>query len=329
MTAEDCGLARRMWHHLEPVHAVFWYAPEVFAEAASLGYDVQTRWPSYFAWRLAPLGAVGQQLATSVCYSFSPRTVAAHVPAAWAVAAPPEILAARERAVDRMYRALFGDLIESPGLAEAAELAREAALAAGTAGRPLAAANADLPWPGEPHLVLWHAINVLREHRGDGHVAALQLAGLDPCEALVSFAAIGAAPEDVFASRGWTEAEWSAARDRLASRGWIDAAGKATERRRDGRDEIEWRTDRLADTPWQALGPARAQRLTDLTGPLLGAAFESGLLPLQSTLGIANVPAPAPAPETADSAAPRGPRHPGTATNNPISRNSSKAHRTP
>jgi hypothetical protein len=85
-------------------------------------------------------------------------------------------------------------------------------------------------------------------------------------------------------------AEWSAARDRLASRGWIDAAGKATER---GRDEIEWRTDRLADAPRQALGSARAQRLTDLTGPLLGAAFESGLLPLQSTLGIANVPAPA------------------------------------
>jgi hypothetical protein len=112
----------------------------------------------------------------------------------------------------------------------------------------------------------------------------------------VSFAAIGAAPQEVFASRGWTEAEWSAARDRLASRGWIDAAGNATERGRDGRDGIEWRTDRLADAPWQALGPARVQRLTDLTGPLLGTAFESGLLPLQSTLGIANVPAPAPRP---------------------------------
>ncbi|HEV3294230.1 MAG TPA: hypothetical protein VG123_35045 [Streptosporangiaceae bacterium] len=296
MTAQDYGLARRMWHQLEPVHAVFWYAPQVFAEAASLGYEVQTRWPSYFAWRLAPLGAVGPRLAASACYSFSPGMVAAHVPAAWAVAAPPQILAARERAVDRMYRALPGDLIDSPGLAEAAELAREAALAAGTAGRPLAAANADLPWPGEPHLVLWHAINILREQRGDGHIAALQVAGLDPCEALVSFAAIGAAPEEVFASRGWTAAEWTAACDRLASRGWIDAAGQATERGRDGRDEIEWRTDRLADTPWRALGPRRAQRLAELTAPLLGTAFESGLLPLQSTLGIAAVPAPAPRP---------------------------------
>src|SRR5215467_15218178 len=296
MTTQDYGLARQMWHQLEPVHAVFWYAPQVFAEAASLGYGVETRWPSYFAWRLAPLGAVGPRLAASACYSFSPAMVAAHVPATWAVASPAQILAARERAVDEMYRALLGDLIGSPGLAEAAELAREAASAAGTAGRPLAAANADLPWPGEPHLVLWHAINVLREHRGDGHIAALQGAGLDPCEALVSFAAIGAAPQEVFASRGWTQAEWSAARDRLASRGWIDAAGKATERGQQGRDEIEWRTDRLADAPWRALGPGRAQRLAELTGPLLGAAFESGLLPLQSTLGIAAVPAPAPHP---------------------------------
>jgi hypothetical protein len=176
MTAEDYGLARRMRHQLEPVHAAFWYAPEVFEEAARLGYDVQTRW------------------------------------------------------------------------------------------------------------------------RGDGHIAALQVAGLDPCEALVSFAAIGAAPAEVFASRGWSAAEWSAARDRLAARGWVDAEGVATERGRKGRDEIEWRTDRLADAPWRALGADHAQRLAELTGPLLGAAFESGLLPLQSTLGIAAVPAPVPHP---------------------------------
>ena len=66
----------------------------------------------------------------------------------------------------------------------------------------------------------------------------------------MSFAAIGAAPADVFASRGWSGAEWSAARDRLAARGWVDAEGKATERGRESRDEIEWRTDRLADAPW-------------------------------------------------------------------------------
>jgi hypothetical protein len=266
--------------------------------------------------------------------------VAAHVPAAWAVASPPQILAARERAVDRMYRALLGDLIDSPSLAEAADLAREAALAAGTAGRPLAAANADLPWPGEPHLVLWHAINVLREQRGDGHIAALQVAGLDPCEALVSFAAIGAAPAEVFASRGWSAAEWSAARDRLTARGWIDAEGKATERGREGRDEIEWRTDRLADAPWRALGADRAERLAELTGPSSAPPSSPGCSPRSPPWASRPCQRPPRDPEPAGSAAPTRPasktesrlaepRRPGRATDNPISRTSSQAHRTP
>jgi hypothetical protein len=110
------------------------------------------------------------------------------VPTALAVTAPPRILAARERAVDRMYRALFGDLIGSPGLAEAAELACDTALAADTAGRPLAAANADLPWPGEPHLVLWHAINVLREQR----VGAAFASGLLPLQSTLGIATVPA-----------------------------------------------------------------------------------------------------------------------------------------
>jgi hypothetical protein len=239
---------------------VFYYAPEIFAEAAALGYDVATRWPSYFAWRLAPLGAAGPRLVASACYSFSPRMVAEHIPAIWAMASPEQVLAARVPAVDRMFLALLGDQIGSPSLAEAALLARDAALAADTAGRTLAAVTADLPWPDEPHLVLWHAFTLLREHCGDGHIAASLAAGLDPCEALVSFSAIGAAPEETFASRGWTAQEWLAARDRLASRRWIDSAGEATNRGRDGRDEIEWRTDRLADAPWRALGPIRAHQ---------------------------------------------------------------------
>ena len=214
------------------------------------------------------------------------------MPAAWAVAAPDKVLAGRQRAVDRLWRNLMGDQLNDPGLAEAAGLARDVALAADTAGRPLAAANADLPWPDEPHLMLAHAITILREHRGDGHIAALQTAGLDPCETLVSFAAIGAAPRETFGSRGWTEQEWLAARDRLASRGWVDAEGNATERGRDWRDEVEWRTDRLAEAPWLALGAERAQRLAELTVPLLGAALNTGLFPRHTTLGILTVPMP-------------------------------------
>ncbi|MEU8341925.1 hypothetical protein SAMN05443665_10625 [Actinomadura meyerae] len=289
---ENPGLARQMWHQLEAVHALFWYSPDVFAEAAGLGYDVDTRWPSYFAWRAAPLGEAGPERVASAFYSFSPRMVAEYIPAAWTVAPPERVLAARERAVDRMYRALLGDGIASPDLAEAAALARAAAEEADTAGRPIAAANADLPWPDEPHLVLWHAIGILREQRGDGHVAALLAHGLDPAESLVSFAAVGAAAAETFASRGWTDEEWAAARDRLASRGLVDAAGAATDRGRELRDSVERLTDDLAYAPWRALGEAKSERLGQLTMPILVKVLETGLMPAENTLGIGKVQAP-------------------------------------
>ncbi|MFB8118851.1 hypothetical protein ACFC51_23605 [Streptomyces sp. NPDC055962] len=285
----DRGFARRVWHLLEPLHAVFYYAPEVFEEAAALGYSTQERWPSYFAWRAAPLGAAGAERVTAVFHSFSPVTVARHVPSGWDVADPEKVLAARTRAVDRAYRVLFGDLADGPDLAAAAALARRAAEAADVTGRPLAAANAALPWPDDPLPVLWQAATILREHRGDGHVAALVGAGLDPVESLVSFAAVGAARPEVFASRGWTPAEWGAARGRLAARGLLAEDGTATAAGRALRAEVERRTDEEASGPWAALGPGERERLVELLGPLWVEAIGSGLLPSETTLGIGKV----------------------------------------
>ncbi|MFE6062350.1 hypothetical protein [Streptomyces sp. NPDC056431] len=289
-----------MWHLLEPLHALLYYAPEAFDEAAALGFDTAERWPSYFAWRSAPLGAPGPARVASAFYSFSPAMVARYVPEAGEgsaetsaddpAAVPAAVLAARLRAVDRTYRAVLGeDTVKSPELAEAAALARRAAEAAGTAGRTLAAANAALPWPEAPHLVLWQAATILREHRGDGHLAALLVAGLDPVEALVSFAAIGAAPEPVFESRGWSTAEWAAARERLTARGILDADGAVTDEGRALRAEVEQRTDELAAAPWTALGPEDTARLAELLGGPWLSTIGSGLLPAENTLGIGKV----------------------------------------
>ncbi|MER5719340.1 hypothetical protein [Streptomyces sp. NPDC002132] len=287
--SDDDGRVRQMWHLLEPLHAVLYYAPEVIEEVTALGYDTTERWPSYFALRAAPLGAPGARQVTSAFYSFSPGMVAEHIPAAWDVAAPDKVLAARTRGVDRAYRALLGERTDSPDLAEAAVLARRAAEAAHTEGRPLAAANAELPWPREPHLVLWQAATILREHRGDGHLAALLIAGLDPVEALVSFAAIGAAPVEVFASRGWSAHEWAAARERLVERGLLNTDGGATEAGHALRAEVERRTDELAAAPWRALGAEDTARLADLLGPLWLEVLGSGMLPRETTLGIGKI----------------------------------------
>ncbi|WP_431982058.1 SCO6745 family protein [Streptomyces qinglanensis] len=288
------ALARQMWHQLEPVHACVYFSPEVAAQTGALGYDTAARWPSYFALRAAPLGAATAPLVAALFYSFDPRTVTEHVPGVWRTAPPEAVLEARVRGVDATLRTMLGDGLADAGLAEAAGLARTAAEAADLAGRPLAAANAALEWPAEPHLVLWQAANILREHRGDGHLAALQAAGLDGCEALVSFASIGAAPVANFASRGWSEQAWAAARARLAGRGLLDADGAATERGRAVRDEVERMTDELAAGPYRTLGEEGCARLAELNRPVLSAVIASGLLPAQSTLGILTVRAPGP-----------------------------------
>lgn len=273
---------RQMWHLIEPVHALVYYAPEVSEEFAGLGFAVDTRWPSYFALRAAPLGTASAELVTAAFYSFSPAMVADHIRSAWQVASPEKVLAARTRGVDRALRRLID--VDSPEIAEAARLARRVAEAVSIAGRPLAAATVALPWPTEPHLVLWHAATIIREHRGDGHIAALLTADLDPCEALVSFAAIGAAPVEVFASRGWTTSQWAAAQERLTARGWLDAKGKATALGEEGRAAIEQLTDEVSATPWQTINPGQ---FAPLVVPVMMAIVQSGLLPSSSTLGIA------------------------------------------
>ncbi|MFD0338130.1 hypothetical protein ACFVH0_05465 [Streptomyces sp. NPDC127117] len=287
--SEELGRVRRMWHLLEPLHAVLYYAPEAVAEVAALGYRTDERWPGYFAWRAAPLGEADAGRVADTFHSFSPAMVREYVPAVWSVASPGAVLAARTRAVDRTYRKLLGNAVDGPEPGEAAVLLRRVAKAADTAGRPLAAANAAMPWPEEPHLVLWQAATVLREHRGDGHLAALIGVGLDPVESLVSFAAIGAARPEVFASRGWSDEEWRAARQRLVERGLLTEGGTATGAGRALRADVERRTDEAAAAPWQALGEEERERLVELLGPLWVAAIGSGLLPSETTLGIGKV----------------------------------------
>ncbi|MFD4133501.1 hypothetical protein [Streptomyces goshikiensis] len=284
--APGLGTVRQLWQLLEPVHAVVYFAPESYEEAGALGYATDDRWPLYFAFRAAPLGAAGPELVTSLFYSFSPPMVQRYVSRVWETAPPALVLAARTAATDRALRGLLGERVASPDLAEAAALARRAAEAAATAGRPLAAVNAALPWPEAPHAVLWQAATILREHRGDGHLAALQAHRLDPVESLVLHSAAGAAPAEVFESRQWSPREWSAGRDRLASRGLLAEDGAATGAGLALRTSAEKLTDELAAAPWSALSPQEVTRLTELLLPPVLDIVAAGLLPNQSTLGI-------------------------------------------
>ncbi|WP_374777828.1 hypothetical protein OG756_38515 [Streptomyces sp. NBC_01310] len=280
------GAVRQLWQLLEPVHAVVYFAPEAYEEAGALGYATDDRWPMYFAFRAAPLGPAEANLVNALFFSFSPRMVEHYLARTWHTAPPARVLEARAVAADRSLQALLGERTASTDLAEAARLARRAAEAAHTAGRPLAAANSALSWPAAPHAVLWHAATILREHRGDGHLTALQAHHLDPVESLVLHSGAGAAPAASFESRQWSADEWTEARDRLAARGLLAEDGTATAAGLTLRTAVEKLTDELASAPWSALTRQETSRLTELLLPPVLDIVGAGILPAQSTLGI-------------------------------------------
>jgi hypothetical protein len=158
----------------------------------------------------------------------------------------------------------------------------------------LAAANAVLEWPTEPHLMLWHAQTLLRESRGDAHVAALVSAGLDPCEALVAYAADGMVDADYLRDvRGWSASEWASATERLAERGVLDAAGRLSTAGREVRAWVEERTDLGATRPWRHIGPEPTQRLVRLVGPVVRRVVDEGGFVLGNPMGLKPLDAPA------------------------------------
>ncbi|MFJ7199289.1 MULTISPECIES: hypothetical protein [unclassified Streptomyces] len=271
---------RRCHNAVNPLHSTFYFSPDLGKEFGELGIDDSNA--AYFAARSAAMGAAGPGTVTAAFYNFSHDLVARHLPAVWSVASPQAVLDARLRAADATLRRLLGEeIIASPELAEAAELALRAAEGCTRHARPLYAAHADLPVPEEPHLAFWHAAALLREHRGDGHLAALLTAGLDPLEALVSHTATGKgmSPRWVLATRGWRREDWDAACERLRGRGLLDAEGELTEAGVALRAELEEATDRMDAAPYEHLGAEGVERLTELARGFLFTAASAGAFP--------------------------------------------------
>jgi hypothetical protein len=275
---------RRCHNVVNPLHSVLYFSPDYTGELSRLG--VEDGSAAYFAGRGAAFGRVGAGVVTASFYNFNPELIARCLPAVWDTVSPQEVLAARLRAADTTLRRLLGDeAVESKEMAEAAALALRATEACSRGGRPLYSAHADLPVPQAPHLALWHGATLLREHRGDGHVMALVGAGLDPVEALVSHTATGRgmAAGWVRATRGWTPQDWSAAQDRLRERGLLDAEGGLTAAGTELREAVEDETDRLDRAPYEHLGAAGVERLTELATGFTTAAAVAGAFPSNAT----------------------------------------------
>ncbi|MEU3504882.1 hypothetical protein ABZ726_30575 [Streptomyces hundungensis] len=269
---------RRCQSPLNSLHATVYFSPDYAEELAGLG--IENPRAAYFAGRAAAMGAVGPGPVAASFYNFRHGLIAEHLPAVWRTASPEAVLAARLRSVDTTLRRLLGEeTLASDEMAEAARLALRATEGCTRHARPLYAAHADLPVPEQPHLAFWHAATLLREHRGDGHLAALLDLELDPVEALVSHTATGKgmARRWVLATRGWEQSDWDAAAERLQKRGLLAADGELTEAGAALRAELEDRTDRLDRAPYELLGDHDVARLTELAkGFVVTAALAGG-----------------------------------------------------
>lgn len=273
-------MARKMWRTLEPYHGLVYFVPEASAAYEELGI---TGRDGYFASRVAAMGSVPAEVVVATFYNFNPDLVRLAFPRAWEATTPAALVAARFAAVDRALRRILGDALDGAGVIRAAELARVAAAACTLEGRPLFAAHASLSWPDAPYLALWHAISLLREFRGDGHLAALVDADLRGIDALVLHAASDEVPRVALqTTRGWSDDAWEASVERLASRGLVDADGSFTPDGAALRQHVEGRTDAMAMAPWHALGREGCDELRALVRPLSRAIAASG------TFGVAS-----------------------------------------
>jgi hypothetical protein len=280
------GVSRRAWTLFEPIHAIVYFAPEVRESYAATG--LRGGWMGYFASRSAPMGAVSADVVTAVFHNFQPAMVRRAIPDAWHFSTPERVLEARLAVADSALRRLWGDATDSDDVKEAAELTMAVAGQLRAEGRPLFAGHAGLTVPDAPHLALWHACTLLREHRFDGHIAALTVHDVDGLAALLIAVAAGKGVDakTLRSFRGWTEDEWSEGGRRLRERGIIDEAAALTDAGQELRRAVEEATDRLAADPWERLADDRRQRLFVLLAGLATRLEGPGGLVYPNPIGV-------------------------------------------
>jgi len=269
--------ARRMFELLEPICLVTFMADECNEEMAALGH--RTYWDGYFASRAAPLGRVPAHVVDAAFYSFAEGEVARHIPSAWETIPPEASIAARLRgSTDSLRRILGDEMAGSPGLARAADLTTEAAVSAPANGRVMYAGMRTLEIPSDPVARLWHSATMLREHRCDGHIAALVGARIGGTEAHV----LSALDMDIYPAESFgrihhlPKKRLAEVMDGLRERGLVDADGRFTDAGRETKQRIEALTDELAASPYDALSPAELDELIAALEPITAALVATG-----------------------------------------------------
>jgi hypothetical protein len=256
-----------MFELVEPIGVIPYAADEPTEAMFALGFT--NYWDVYFAGRAAPLGLATAEVVDALFDNFAPGEVGRHIPKVWCVTTPEAAIAARQVGSVQALRRILGDRVDAPGFARGAELLTRAATSAPCEGRPMYAALRAIPIPDEVVARLFHAASLLREHRGDGHVAALMIEGVGGLESHVLLALDMGLPAERFGRvHHLPPAQLAAVIDGMRGRGLIGDDGWLNERGRAVKQRVEALTDELAAAPYEILQPGELEELAATLEPL-------------------------------------------------------------
>jgi hypothetical protein len=272
-------LARALWTLFEPIHAVTYFSPQAREALAAVGLD--RYWDGYFAGRSAPLGALSGAPVIAMFSGFAPFLVNRALPAVWSVVTPEQVIEARYVGAADTLRAIVPD---EATISAAADALTPLVADLDTIGRPLSAAYAALPLEDDPYRRLWQVAGTLREHRGDGHVAALVTLEISGLTTLLLRSGVDLDATSMRKARGWTDEQWTEEADRLVRRGLLAASRSITPRGAELLERAEQLTNRLAIGPLESLSDDEVRGVAARLFPVARAV--SSLFPDPNPIGM-------------------------------------------
>jgi len=266
--------ARRLRNLVEPLAAGVYFAPEAQQRYEALGLNY---FEGYFCSRGACLGNAPWSVICAAFGAFKPAVVEQAVTRGWSKTDAEVLLEARRDGATEQLNRLLGE--PGPEMTQATDILFSLTEGVDPSGRMLYAGLSVLPVPDTPMGRLWRAADLVREHRGDGHIAAW-VSRTDSCEiTLLTELTWGLQPGAYVFTRGWDQDDVDAARARLQERGLLDGEGQLTESGRAFRAEIEHSTDLAEREILDRLGD-RAGELFSLIRPLAKTIVENGGYPV-------------------------------------------------
>jgi hypothetical protein len=277
--------ARLLAGALEPVAGQVYFAPEAHEAYQRLGFGgspaarrgVQSPdGPAYFCSRGSVLGQVPGPVVAAAFGVFNPEAVVPSVTYGWTLTDAPTICAARTEAATAQLVRVLGE--RPDGVEQATSLLQRAVEPLRPEGKALFSGLLSLGLPGDPVGDAWRLTDLLREFRGDAHIAAWTSAGFDATEiGLLTEAYWGLPLRTYVRTRAWSSAQLDAAEERLVARGLL-ADGGLTDRGRAEREAVEEATDRMCAPIVDALGDDLAT-LLDILLPWGRAVRDAGGYP--------------------------------------------------